>query len=292
MTEKITAVVVTYNRKELLLKTIAALKLQNRRVNEIIIIDNASIDDTHYTLQEAGLLRDETVKYTRLDFNTGGAGGFNVGMKLAIEGGADWIWVMDDDVAPDENCLAELLKWKEFSECLHPRRINTNGGDLEWEHYIDIHTASRTRLNNASFKNGKKITFTNTACFEGMLVSRRLVSLCGLPDPKYFIGEDDTLYGIKASQHTNNAYIRDSIMYRLLPPPIKIPSWRSYYSMRNKFYLFRDASEILKLHIDPLVKAKFVTLRVIELFASLKNGPNFFTKTLKGFFHGLHYINR
>ena len=44
-----------------------------------------------------------------LDRNRGGAGGFHEGLRLAVERGADLVWLMDDDGLPDPDCLDLLL---------------------------------------------------------------------------------------------------------------------------------------------------------------------------------------
>ena len=44
-----------------------------------------------------------------LDRNRGGAGGFHEGLRLAVERGADLVWLMDDDGLPDPDCLKTLL---------------------------------------------------------------------------------------------------------------------------------------------------------------------------------------
>ena len=217
MNDKVVAVVVTYNRKDCLLKFLRSLKIQSYNLTNAIIIDNASTDGTYEMLEERGFLADAFFIYIKQAKNTGGAGGFNVCINCALGTDASWIWVMDDDVSPTEKCLEELLKYKNVSECLHPRKILTNGQNAFWEHQIDILTGGRTVIQNKSFKNGKDITFTNVACFEGMLVSRKLVEKIGLPDPKYFICEDDTVYGIKASVHTNVCYVANAVMNKLLP---------------------------------------------------------------------------
>ena len=42
--------------------------------------------------------------------NIGGAGGFNLGMRWAVEVGYEYVWVMDDDCITLKNTLQELLK--------------------------------------------------------------------------------------------------------------------------------------------------------------------------------------
>ena len=105
---KIVTVVVTYNRKELLKKCINALLNQTITESDIIIIDNASTDDTKdYIAEERG---NQRVKYFRLKKNTGGAGGFNAGLKKAIELQYEYFWLMDDDSIPREDALEMMLK--------------------------------------------------------------------------------------------------------------------------------------------------------------------------------------
>ena len=94
----IVAVVVTYNRKELLKKVIASLRNQTIKVNGIIVVDNGTTDGTREWLgSEQGL------SVIHQD-NVGGAGGFYRGIQEAMHTTAEWIWCMDDDVFPNSDC--------------------------------------------------------------------------------------------------------------------------------------------------------------------------------------------
>ena len=131
--ETVCAVVVTYNRKELLIECLDGLLRQTRPIDAIYIIDNASTDNTPEFLKEKGFIQELPPKnltkswekefeiknltdgqpiklrYIRMHENTGGAGGFHEGVKRAYEKGYDWLWLMDDDAEPYENAL-QLLK--------------------------------------------------------------------------------------------------------------------------------------------------------------------------------------
>lgn len=143
--QKVCAVVVTYNRRDLLQVCLASLMRQTRPIDALIIVDNASTDNTHDILLEKGYLdslppvnisepffigskkvidkydinriEGETefsgwegeVFYIRMHNNTGGAGGFHEGVKYGYEMGFDWIWLMDDDGYPHENALEKLM---------------------------------------------------------------------------------------------------------------------------------------------------------------------------------------
>jgi len=288
MTDIVVAVIVTFNRKQHLTECIKSLTTQTHALSKIIVVDNASTDGTKDLFEQRGLLEKDIFRYERLETNTGGAGGFHTGIKIALATYPDWIWVMDDDVAPEPNCLEELLKYKSVSECIHPRKILIDGSDYHWEHQIDIKTGTRTIIRNMSFANGKNIVFTNVACFEGMLVSRRIVELVGLPDPKYFILEDDTLFGIKSSVHTNVSFVLTAVMRKLIRPN-EITPWKAYYKIRNRFYLFRDSLDFFSMHPSLSTKISFLFLQFVELINVICHGNAFYAPAFRGFYHGIIY---
>lgn len=99
---KIIAVVVTYNRLELLKRTVRCLQ-QNKPVSSIVVVNNGSTDGT------ADWLKTQPDLVVISQTNVGGSGGFFTGMQHAYQAGADWIWCMDDDVFPRADCLEQLL---------------------------------------------------------------------------------------------------------------------------------------------------------------------------------------
>ena len=103
MSRRIVAVVVTYNRLALLTGLIERLR-QVPECDEILVVDNASTDGTGEWLAA----QSDVVGHT-LPTNTGGAGGFHEGLRLAMERGADLAWLMDDDGKPEVATLGQLL---------------------------------------------------------------------------------------------------------------------------------------------------------------------------------------
>lgn len=109
----VAAVVVTYNRKELLLECLDRLAAQDlgglgdAYELSVIVVDNASTDGTQEAL--APLVASGRLVYHNTGENLGGAGGFNFGMRVAVEAGYDFVWVMDDDCMAHSDTLRELL---------------------------------------------------------------------------------------------------------------------------------------------------------------------------------------
>ena len=109
MSLAVRAVVVTYNRKALLVECVQAILAQTTPVRDVLVVDNASTDGTREHLEAAGLLAHERLAYRRLESNLGSSGGFATGV-LAQRDGADWVWVMDDDAEPRPDCLQRMLE--------------------------------------------------------------------------------------------------------------------------------------------------------------------------------------
>lgn len=288
MNGSVVAVVVTFNRKVLLLECLNALFMQTVPLAKIIIVDNFSSDGTESYLKENGYLGNPIIDYKRFHENTGGAGGFSRGLQIALNYPVDWFWLMDDDVAAEPTCLEELLKYKDISECLHPRKLFTSGANFQWEHIFDAQTGECIGSHDISFTNGKDITFTNVACFEGMLVSKNIIDKIGLPDEKYFIIGDDVLFGIKASTHTNVSYVRRAKMIKLIPPVVVAP-WKFYYMIRNKFFLRKDTLDYLNISSKKTSYVYFLFERVLEVMWQClrKDGWKYVIPAAKGLLHGM-----
>ena len=103
--DRIAAVVVTYNRLELLQRLVKMLA-EVPGLDEVLVVDNASTDGTSEWLAS---LDGPRVLARTLDHNSGGAGGFHEGLDWAVERGADLVWLMDDDGLPEPDCLDLLL---------------------------------------------------------------------------------------------------------------------------------------------------------------------------------------
>ena len=112
-TKRVGTIVVTFNRKKMLKECIEALLKQSYDNQEILVIDNASTDGTREEIAKLlGAGHDfgnMELIYQNTGANLGGAGGFQYGVRWAVEHGYDYIWLMDDDCIPETGALAALL---------------------------------------------------------------------------------------------------------------------------------------------------------------------------------------
>lgn len=237
----IIAVVVTYNRIELLKRNISCLK-QNKPLSSILVVNNGSTDGTAEWLDaQDGLI-------VIHQSNVGGSGGFYVGIQQAYQRGADWIWCMDDDVFPRANCLEQLLLQVEHPGVgiLAPRRL-MNG-------QIFTHDFRAYNLANpfASMYVDKLAKHTVTApieiagtAFEGPFIRREVVEKIGLPNKDLFIFCDDTDYCMRAVQAGFKIlYVPEALMDKqkffsedTWSERSKKKKWKRFYQVRNAAYL-------------------------------------------------------
>lgn len=213
----VAAVVVTYNRKDLLIECLNGLLSQTVLPDRIYVIDNASTDGTAEKLRRVGYFDNPLIRYVPLNSNRGGAGGFSAGLRIAFDDGFDWFWLMDDDVEPYRDGLAQLLAFRNASGCIHGRRTNPDGTPVTWIECFSERTVTTKRIPDPLFLANAQAQPINTGCFEGMLIAREVVSQIGFPDADFFITWDDTYYGYLASRVTTVLYVDAFTLQRKLP---------------------------------------------------------------------------
>ncbi|WP_318242043.1 glycosyltransferase [Arthrobacter gallicola] len=214
--EGLALVIVTFNRSSYLRGLLESVAALDPAPEQVIVVDNASTDDTAEVL--AGLQPEFPVPLSveRLTENTGGSGGFAAGVARALDAGAQWLWLMDDDVEVLPGALGALGKWTATYDCIHGRRLDDAGNPFFWQHrflpFLGIHVPVRGNV----FAD-RPVFATNVGCFEGMLVSARVVRDIGLPDSRFFINGDDEIYGWLASLNHRVVYVNEFVLRKVRP---------------------------------------------------------------------------
>ncbi|MGK3953434.1 glycosyltransferase [Microbacterium sp. I2] len=243
-----TIAIVTYNRSGLLTRLLGSIAAMDPKPGHVVIIDNASTDDTTDVVESyRERLGDTEIVYRRMETNTGGSGGFSEGMRVAYELGSEWIWLMDDDVEVIDDGLAKMGKWAPRFKSIQGRRYDYDGSEFYWQYRIAEKMGIPIPFAPASFdSSGYKPM--NSGCFEGMFIHRDIVKQIGLPDPRFFIYWDDQTYGWLASRKTQSVIVDEFVLRRTR----EIKQWDMgirhmnassnayrYYIMRNRAIIKR-----------------------------------------------------
>jgi rhamnopyranosyl-N-acetylglucosaminyl-diphospho-decaprenol beta-1,3/1,4-galactofuranosyltransferase len=265
---RVAAVIVTYNRKQLLCECIDALLAQSSPVARIVLIDNASTDGTAELLAEKGYRETGVLDYIQMPVNGGGAGGFHEGVKRAYEEGYDWLWLMDDDVEPVPDALRTMLSYSKVSQCIQACKAFKDGESEAWERWASIDDSGRRTASNE--QNADYIV-AQTGCFEGMLIHSEIVAKIGLPDKRFFIGGDDVAYGYLASKHTQVIYIREACFVKKMNKfgyPRFIQRMRDRFLNRrsSRFYFLSVRNELLLYgYMRDKVRADRFSVRIVKM---------------------------
>ncbi len=190
----ITAVIVTYNRKDKLVTVIDHVLAQSRPPDEVLVVDNASTDGTPDVL--APYLADDRITLVRLSENTGGAGGFAAGMSSAYERGADFVWIMDDDCYPDADALAELTDGHEKAEKSMGMRLPYACSVVRWTdgEICEMNNPGTTWDWGRLLVQDQPAVLVTHCSFVSVLIPRWVLTRFGLPLREYFLWFDDQEY--------------------------------------------------------------------------------------------------
>lgn len=182
----VAAVVVTCNRKTILGECLDALLHQTRPVDRIFVIDQASTDGTPELLMARGYLGNPRICYDRSEVNSGGAGGFCRGMRLAHAAGFDWIWIMDDDAIADSEALRGMLPYAAL-----PGVVAIANPKLRPDGQADPCHIQIRRSQIPAPPGPVGLSFSS---FVGLMIRREAIDSIGFPKAELFLYLDDHEY--------------------------------------------------------------------------------------------------
>lgn len=267
--ERVAVVVVTYNRSELLSRMLDGLATQTHRPDLVLVVDNASTDDTAAVLEQRVAAGDLPLQVITSEENLGGAGGFHLGSRTAYEAGYDRIWLIDDDVVPAPDCLAVLMAADE--DCLMVVREDLTGALAEKAAVrFDLTNPLRIRPKVATVDQTwatraqmpERVAVENVA-FEGFMFRRRVADRIGLPDPSFFIFYDDVDYAVRAREAGFTIWaLRDAVLVRQLDfnQQHDLSGWKGYYMYRNLFVVHLRHGTNVAVRLKPYLIAAAVVL--------------------------------
>lgn len=210
MSVSVYAVIVTYNRKALLAECLDSVLNQTYKVSKTIIVNNNSTDGTVDFLKERGYLDNPSIELLNLPQNIGGAGGFYEGMKYARDNAnqPDFIWIMDDDTIPTQNCLEELVIANDnIDEEVSFLASSVRGLNNEAMNVPKIARKQFSKYTDWYSHLDKGMAQIVKATFVSLLINIKAVKKCGLPWKEFFIWGDDSEYTQRIIRDFGPAYM-------------------------------------------------------------------------------------
>ncbi|KQV06040.1 glycosyltransferase [Leifsonia sp. Root112D2] len=242
-TPSVVAVVVAYNRRDLLAEVLEALAAQSVPVTRVVVVDNASSDGSGDVARASG----ELIDLVTLERNTGGAGGFAAGFARAlVQHEPDWIWAMDDDTVPTPTALQELLVAVDGTDLAvaGSRVIWTDGQDHPMNTPREKPFVSKRERAAAAERGNLAVRSTS---FVSIFMRADAVRAAGLPVADYFIWNDDFEYSTRLLRRRRGVFVPSSVVVhktRVLGSTDTDPGPRFYFEVRNKLWMLRASRSL------------------------------------------------
>jgi rhamnosyltransferase len=242
----VASVTIAYNGASTLPRQLDALRNQTRKLDEIVVVNNASTDNV------LSLLASHYPDVTVLDLpeNRGVGGGYSAGLSYTLEK-YDWTWFLDGDSVPSLDALENLLEGiRDLGDeavdvaIVAPVCVNSQTGGI----YPGLMWQKGWRYTD-DFALTHPAVFVDSVISSGSLLSSAAARQVGYPRSDYFIDFVDHEYCFRLRRSGYRiAMITRCRMAHTIGQPRRIhflglskqwvdhPVWREYYMARNAFF--------------------------------------------------------
>lgn len=288
---KVFVIIVTYNGKHWYDRCFSSLRQSNLPL-EVVVVDNASSDDTAAYIRE----HYPEIYLIESDKNLGFGQANNNGIRYAMSNGANYVFLLNQDAWIEPNTLDELVKVSENDSSygiLSPIHLNAEKNAVEKGLLVYI---SNNQITDSAFVSDLYIgnllkavyqtTFVNAA---GWLLPKKTLDTVGGFDPIFFhYGEDDnylqrTIYhGLKigicprarmvhdTERRLPNAGISDNFMLTILDISTNILNPISVEKL-ILVYLIRGFKSLLKGNFNNFKRNLNATIYLQKEKSRIKN---------------------
>ena len=265
---KITALIVSYNRYNLLLECLDSIFDQSLKPDNVIIFDNGS----SFSFSEIQNLY-PNIKIMISSKNLGASGGFYYGLLEALKDDAEYIWIMDDDVIASKTALENLANKIKLVPNENFSFLASSVKSINNEP-MNVPSISESVSKNG-YRNAYKflefgLVEIKSATYVSILINKDALTKFGLPFEGFFIWSDDTEFTHRLTLNYGPAYlVGESIVIhkRSNPRALSIATENDKSRIKLMYYLHRNQLVYYKTYST---KKRFITIFIMQAVLLLK----------------------
>ncbi len=256
MTTRVFILVLCHNGRDLTLACLESLCQQTYAHQQVLVIDNASQDGTPEAVRAAypdlGLIRTGA--------NLGYAGGNNLGIRAALQRGAEAVFLVNNDTWLDPDCVARLVSALEADPRIgvigpmvytweEGRVISSAGGAIDWWH-ADAINIGMGEDDHGQYR-ARPVDFVN-GC--GLMITRRAIERVGLLDERYFMYWEEADWCVRVRRAGLGVHFEPGawMRHKAAIRADRLGPATLYYQTRNRLLFFATHTP---LHLQPAALA-------------------------------------
>ena len=258
----VSIIILNYNAGQLLFDCCESVLKTNYDNFEIIVVDNASVDNSHIKCKE----KFEKISLIENNKNLGYCGGNNVGIQNAK---GDFIVILNPDTTVEPNWLSELLSvYNKYGEALYqPKHLSLNDKSIFMSagNMMNVfgfgYAREKGKKDINQYNTVEQIGYASGTC---LFAPSSVFKKVGLLDPFIFLYHDDLDLGWRAAQlGIKSYYVPSSIIYHA-------ESYMLGWNSEKFFWLERNRKYCLQTHYSKDTYSKIhPTLMLVDLLVWL-----------------------
>ena len=214
--KSVSIIIVNWNGKKDTLQCLHSLfaMIKNRIHTEIVVVDNASTDDSVLVVSK----QFSTVHIIKNKKNLGFTGGNNVGIMYALAHGADAVWLLNNDTYVDKYAMRALIDaltneyvgivgskiYFSYGREFHDRYAEKEkgrvlwyaGGAIDWKNMYASHRGV-DEVDQGQYDKREETPFI-TGC--SMMIKRAVFEAVGYLDDKFYLYLEDLDFSLRAKR--------------------------------------------------------------------------------------------
>ncbi|HTR80549.1 MAG TPA: glycosyltransferase family 2 protein [Bacteroidota bacterium] len=254
---KVCVILLNWNGAEFTIPCVESLLAQSYDRVEIVVVDNGSTDDSRSLLDKKF---GKSICLLPLEENKGFTGGNNIGIRHALQNGADYVLVLNNDTIADRKFVEELVVLAESDKRIgvvtgkifyydEKELLWFAGGDVQ-RGILGFKHRGLLEKDNGKYDAVEESQFVTGCC---MCVRREVFRTVGLFDDRYFIYSEDADFCLRVLQQGYSLmYTPRALLYHKESASMRkntlhsgggtVSSRQYYLSTRNRIFTIRKHS--------------------------------------------------